>query len=289
MESIGSNFLDGIGNSYDMSGYTTREVAKMVGLEPHQIRHYVRRRLLDPYRGERGEYRFSFQDIVILKSAKGLLESAVTARKSYKILLNLQKRLERMQSLSAIRIYADGDRVVVRDQNLAWDAETGQGQLDFSVSELVGDVAELANEHLVNAQANEAMDSQSWYNLGLDLEEVDSERAPEAYQKALQLDPENSDAHVNLGRLLQLAGNLKLAKHHYELAIKFSAEHQLAFYNLGTIYDELDEVGKAAEYYRHALSIPDAHFNLSRISEIQGDQLSAVRYMRNYRELLEAE
>ena len=88
---------------------------------------------------------------------------------------------------------------------------------------------------------------------------------------------------------MQLQGNFRLAKQHYEQALESADDHQLAFYNLGTIYDELNEVEKAAEYYELALTIPDAHFNLSRISEIKGDEISAVRHMRLYRELLEKE
>ena len=46
---------------------------------------------------------------------------------------------------------------------------------------------------------------------------------------------------------------------------------------------------KAAEYYRRAPGVPDAHFNLSRIYQMQGDEVSALRHMRQYRELLDVE
>ena len=272
-----------------MGGYTTREVSELIGLEPHQVRHYVRRELLQPLRGERGEYRFTFQDVVMLRSAKGLLDSKVSVRKAYRTLLKLQQELDQIKSLAAVRIFADGNNVVVREDNQVWDVETGQGHLDFAVAELADNVANLANEHLIEAREGYALDSDEWYNLGLDLEEVDPNRAPEAYGRAIELNPANADAHVNLGRLLQLRGNLKQAKRHYEKALDSVRDHQLAHYNLGTIYDELDEVSKAAEYYRMAPAIPDAHFNLSRICEIQGDEVSAVRHMRQYRQLLDGD
>ena len=118
-----------------MSGYTTKEVSELIGLQPYQIRHYVRRKLLNPSVGDRGEFRFSFQDVVILRSAKGLLDAQVPVRKAYRVLIKLQDRLERIKSLASVRVFADGERIVVRDRDLTWDAETGQGQLDFSVSE----------------------------------------------------------------------------------------------------------------------------------------------------------
>ena len=43
------------------------------------------------------------------------------------------------------------------------------------------------------------LDSDEWYNLGLDLEEMDPIQAPDAYREAIRLDPFNADAHVNLG------------------------------------------------------------------------------------------
>jgi len=272
-----------------MGGYSTREVSELVGLKQAQVRHYVRRSLLDPERTDQGEYRFGFQDVVLLRTAKGLLDANVSARKAYKILLKLQSELTHVDSLAAVRIFADGSNVVVREDNQVWDAETGQGQLDFSVAELAGSVANLANRNLIIAREGNALDSDEWYNLGLDLEEVDPDRAPEAYQRAIELNPNNADAHVNLGRLLQLKGNLKHAKRHYEKALKAVANHQLAFYNLGTVFDELDQVDQAAEYYRKAPSVPDAHYNLARIFELKGDELAAQRHMRRYRNLLDAD
>lgn len=272
-----------------MSGYTTREVSDIVGLKPAQVRHYVRRSLLKPLRGGQGEYRFGFRDVVLLRTAKGLLDARVSSRKAYQVLLKLQRELSGLDSLSAVRIVAEGTTVLVREDNLLWEAESGQAHFDFSVDELAGNVATLANRHLIEAREAEALDSDEWYNLGLDLEEVDPDKAPEAYARALELDPTNADAHVNLGRLLQLAGNLKLAKRHYELALRNTPNHQLAYYNMGTVFDELEEIDRAADYYRRAPAVPDAHYNLSRICELKGDELAARRHMRQYRRLLDGD
>ncbi len=272
-----------------MSGYTTREVADLIGLKQDQVRHYVRRRLLRPDRGSQGEYRFNFQDIVLLRSAKGLLDAQVSPRKAYKVLLKLQQDLAQSKSLSSLRVFADGSAVVLQEDSQMWNVESGQGHLDFSVGELADNVADLANRNLIVAKESDDMTSDDWYNLALDLEEVDPNRAPDAYRQALRLDPQNADAHVNLGRLHQLQGDLRKAKRHYQRAVDVAPKHQLALYNLGTVFDELDEMETAAEYYRRSLAIPDAHYNLSRICELRGDELSALRHMRRYRDLLDQE
>ena len=175
----------------------------------------------------------------------------------------------------------------MRDDNHIWEVETGQVALDFAVEEAVGHVEELSDAHLFDAAQGSDLTSDEWYNLGLDLEEVEPVKAPDAYKEAIRIDPKNADAHVNLGRLYQLRGDLKHAKRHYELALTARPGHQLAYYNLGTVFDELDEIEKASDYYEKALGIPDAHYNLARICELNGDEVSALRHMRQYRDLID--
>ena len=272
-----------------MSGYTTREVAELIGLKSDQVRHFVRRKLVHPARGKRGEFRFSFQDVVLLRTAKGLMDAKVSSRKAYRALVKLRAEMAQVKSLSAVRIYANGSNVVIRDDKHVWEVETGQATLEFASQDLVGQVAGIADQHVLEAVRDSDLDTDEWYNLGLDLEEVEPNKAPDAYKQAIRLDPKNADAHVNLGRLYQLKGDLKHAKRHYELALRANPIHQLAFYNLGTVFDELDEADKAADYYGKAPDIPDAHYNLARIFELGGDEVGALRHMRQYRDLLDQE
>ncbi|NKC01339.1 MAG: tetratricopeptide repeat protein [Pseudomonadales bacterium] len=270
-----------------MSGYTTKEVADLIGINTDQVRHYVRRNLIQPGRGARDEFRFSFQDVVLLRTVKGLLDAKVSTRKAYRALVKLKDEMSQVESLSSVRIYANGPNVVIRDDQHVWEVETGQAALDFAFQEIADNVEELSEQHLLEAARGSELNSDEWYNLGLDLEEVEPDKAPDAYKEAIRMDPKNADAHVNLGRLYQLKGNLKHAKRHYELALTARPGHQLAYYNLGTVFDELDEIEKASDYYEKALGIPDAHYNLARICELNGDEVSALRHMRQYRDLID--
>ena len=265
-----------------LGGYSTREVADLIGLKPSQVRHYVRRELLAPQRGSGGEYRFRFQDIVLLRMAKGLMDANVSTRDVYRALGKLKAELKSVSSLASVRIFAEGGNVVVSSDRQIWNVATGQGHFDFEVRELAEIVAVVANNHVAAAVETEELSSDEWYNLGLDLEEVDAGKAPQCYRRALELDPENADAHVNLGRLHQLEGDLKRARQHYGKALAVAGEHQLAHYNLGTIYDELDELELASDHYRMAQDVPDAHYNLARICRLQGDQLSSHRHLQTY-------
>ncbi len=271
-----------------MSGYTTKQVAELIGIKSDAVRHYVRRALLVPDRGERGEYRFSFQDVVLLRTAKGLIDAEVSIRKIYKSLLRLKGDLSQVESLSSLKIFANGEVILFQESDQIWEVESGQRQMGFD--------SEVAREEVANIKAQngliksrEELDTDEWYNVGLDLEEVDPGRAPEAYLEAIKLDPRNADAHVNLGRLYQLEGQLKYAKRHYQMALNSRPEHQLANYNMGTIFDELDELTQASDYYEKAPEVPDAHYNLARIKEIEGDELSAQRHMKEYQLLINNE
>ncbi len=231
----------------------------------------------------------------MLRSAKELLDARVPVRKTNRILLQLKQRhFDASRPLSSLRVRAEGARVLVRDGQVSWDAETGQGSLfgmlDAQVKPEAVDsfkVVKLDVEPLVRAKEVNQLTSDDWYNLALDLEEIDPERAPEAYRRALEQNPDNADAQVNLGRLFQLRGDLKIARRHYKLALESMQDHQLANYNMGTIFDELDQFETAVSFYAKAISIPDAHYNLARMYEVRGDELAALRHMRIYRKLLD--
>ncbi len=270
-----------------MSGYTTREVSELVGLTVDQVRRYIRRGLLAPRRGPRGEFRFDFQDMVLLRTARGLRDAAVPPRRALAALQKLRGELGGVDSLASLRILADGGHVVVRDAAALWDVHSGQGVLDFNVRELAGDVSELRQRRFAEQERGEALDSDDFYNLAVDLEDVDPARSADAYRRALELDPANVDAHVNLGRLLQVDGRVEQARRHYRQALAKMPDHQLALFNLGTLYDESDDFEAAVACYSKAPDVADAHYNLCRIFEIRGDEVAALRHLRRYRQLME--
>src|SRR6185369_14757208 len=110
-----------------------REVAAMLGLSASQIRAYAANGVLKPERGARGELRFGFEDLVILRTA-GELAAQVPERRVRRVLSRLRKRLTDEQSLTGVRLTADGEQVVVREGESVWNAESGQKLFDFGVA-----------------------------------------------------------------------------------------------------------------------------------------------------------
>jgi tetratricopeptide (TPR) repeat protein len=276
-----------------MKSYTTRDVAKLLGLSEAQVRSQARVGYLAPDRGPRNAYRFSFQDLVLLRAAKALRDARVAPRRIRRALRTLTRQLPTGRSLSGMRISSEGDRIVVSDGGSAWNPESGQLLLDFHVvADLAQRAAPVARRLARRARgSNEPMTAAQWYALGLDLEAAAPDDACDAYSRALALAPRDGSARVNLGRLLQEAGRTEEAVEQYRAALRVQPRHPTAAFNLGTALEDLGRRTEAIAAYRRALEsdqeFADAHFNLARLYEQTGRRAAALRHLRAYRQLSE--
>ena len=264
--------------------FSVREVAAMIGLKPSQIRDYATDGLLQPERGPRGEMRFGFHDLIILRTAGELASAQIPQRKVKRVLQSLREQLPEGRSLTGIRIAADGDRVVVSDGGVVWNAESGQSLFDFSVSEL-----EEKTAPFLAASDDREMDADDWYELACELELSDSSKAEEAYQKAIELNADHADAHVNLGRLMHERRAAAAAERHYRAALKADPRHETAAFNLGVALEDLGRFVDALAAYKRALEIDpdnaDAHYNLAGLYEKRGEKALALRHLKDCRAL----
>ncbi len=270
-----------------MKGYSTRNVAELLGIKDETIREIARSGILDPERTTGNRYRFSFQDIVILRTAKELLDAGVTKARINKTLFELKQRLPSERSLSSLRIAGDGGDVVIHQDEQVYSAESGQIHFNFAVADLAGTVAPLARQAAEQAESSDQLTSDDWFDLGVDLEAVSPTDAPAAYLRALELDPEHSDAHVNIGRLLQETGDYQSAEEHYHRALEAESDNVLAAFNLGTLLEDMGRIDDAIAAYKRAASFADAHYNLSRLYELVGQHAEALMHLKTYRNLID--
>jgi tetratricopeptide (TPR) repeat protein len=274
-----------------MKSYSTADVSRLIGLRQRQVRSYARGGFLRPGRGPRNTYRFSFQDLVLLRAAKSLADARISGWRIRRALRGLAQALPAGRALSDVRIQADGKRVVVRDAGKLWQPESGQMLLDFHVLTLAQRAAPIARRHARAARANEAdLAAEDWFSLGTELEAVEPQEALDAYRRSLALDPSHADAHVNLGRLLQEQGRVAEAILQYREALRLSPRHATAAFNLGTAFEDQKKLVDAIAAYRQALlfddRLADAHYNLSRLYEKNGQSQAALRHLRTYRDLI---
>ena len=251
----------------------------MLGLSAAQIRSFASRGFLRPERGSRGELRFGFHDLVILRTAGELAAAKVPQRKVRRVLQRLREQLPAEESLTGVRIAADGDRVVVSDGASVWNPESGQVLFDFSVEELTQ----------ASSISRPSAEVDDMYEVACEIESSSPEQAKEVYERVLELDPEHIDAHVNLGRVLHEEGAPAAAEQHYRRALELDPEHDTAAFNLGVALEDLGRLRDAIEAYLRALELDpqnaDAHFNLAGLYERRGEKAAALRHLKTCRRL----
>jgi len=129
-----------------------------------------------------------------------------------------------------------------------------------------GRIAEalIANQKAVEL---DPQDAEAHSNLGNTLKELGRfQDAEAACRKAIALKPNFADAHNNLGVTLHKLGKLEEAEASYKQAIARTSGYALAHYNLGVTLQELGRLEKAEASYRRAIALApnyaEAHCNL---------------------------
>jgi tetratricopeptide (TPR) repeat protein len=271
-----------------MVGYDREETRKLLKLSDAELRSFLRAGLVVPSR-TKGAPWFSFQDLVVLRTAKELRGAGVSMARIRKALRALRELLPKGAALSKVHITAQGDEVVVRDEGALFAPSSGQLLFDFGVGELRAEVEPLARKAMAAASRNAALDAEGWFNLGLSLDEGSPVQAMEAYARAVALDSSHVEAHLNLGRLLHEADQLAPAAAHYQHALKTAPDHALAAFNLAVVLEDQGQVAAATRAYERALTLDpaqaDAHHNLAHLFERLGQPAAALRHLAAYRRL----
>ena len=115
----------------------------------------------------------------------------------------------------------------------------------------------------------------AWKVLGAVLGATGREsEAVDANQTAVELSPQDAEAHYNLGNRLRKLGRLNEAEATYNQAIALKPDSAEACYNLGITLQELARLGEAEVSYKQAIMLrPDyanAHGNLGNTLLEQG-------------------
>jgi tetratricopeptide (TPR) repeat protein len=220
--------------------FGVREVEKLLRLPRSTIRALVQAGFVTPSRGPRNALRFSFQDLIVLRTAQALAAARVPAKRITRSLKELRRNLPAAMPLSGLSINAVGDRVVVKEGAKSWQAESGQYLLVFEGDPAAGVLKVIqADKPVVQAEMEDGYelheagrlqeaeaayrrtldthgpDALLLYNLGVLLQ--DMERKPEAvetYEAALELDPAMADGHYNLALLCEELGRAREAIRH---------------------------------------------------------------------------
>jgi len=103
--------------------------------------------------------------------------------------------------------------------------------------------------------------SDAYCNLGIiELEQTRTSKALDCFTLALKNDPRHVEAHYNLANLYFDAGDLQLAKLHYETAAELEPSFSPLHYNLALVYYKLDDLnGACGALHKYKELAPEVH------------------------------
>ncbi|MBV8157294.1 MAG: tetratricopeptide repeat protein [Dyella sp.] len=265
-----------------------RDVQALLGISRTVVTALIAAGVIAPSRGARHEYRFSFQDVVLLRTAQSLREARIPTRQITRSL----KRLHGMgagRSPAGMRITAVGGNVTVHDRQGRWHAESGQFVLDLDAESAKSVEEQGATVVDLRRQPAPAEDPAAWFERGVELEQSDPAAAEAAYMHALSSAPDYLDAWLNLGCMLCDQGHFNEAIARYRMALEHLPGQALLHFNLGVALEDTGAMREALDSYHACIDLvpdfADAHYNAARLHEELGDPHRAIRHYNQYRKL----
>jgi tetratricopeptide (TPR) repeat protein len=267
-----------------MHSYGVKDVERLLRLPRSTLRALIKAGFVSPARGPRRSWLFSFQDLIVLRTAQALGAANVPAARITRALKALRRQLPETMPLSGLSIGAVGDQVVVRDGAAQRRVDSGQYLLAFE-----GNPESGALSVVERPQPPRPAETRNWYEQALALEGDDADGAIRAYEKAIEAEPARLDARINLGRLLHESGRLPRAERAYRDALAACGADPTLLYNFAVLLEDMNRRVDALETYKAALrvdpSLTDAHYNLALLYEKLRRPKDALRHMAQYRRL----
>ncbi|MGO9426184.1 MAG: tetratricopeptide repeat protein [Steroidobacteraceae bacterium] len=266
----------------EMHEFDTKDLKRLFGITASQVRALIRAGHIRPLK-QSGRLRYSFQDLLVLRTAGALRAAKIPAQKINRTLRQIRASLPTSLPLSGLSIVALGDRIVVREGRALRESDSGQYALALEFVDQGGDILMIDRRRGAAAPLATA---EAQFENALGLEDSDAAAAQAAYAACLAADPQHVEARLNLGRLLHIEGRLREAEQVYRSQ---KAPEPLLLYNLAVLLEDLEREPEALATYREALALDpelaDAHFNLARLHERAGQAKDALRHLLAYRRL----
>ena len=289
MSTNGDATITEVASQSTSQSWTRAQVLRLVNISERQLAGWERRNFVAT------QTQYGFSDLIALRMLCSLREQKITPSRIQRIMEVLRGKLEQAGNpLSVARIFLDGKKLRAEIEGQKIEAMTGQLLLDFDKAEVRRLVAfarkENPGEEKRKQQALVA-EADEFFQKGLEVEQTGGPVAAaiEAYEKAIELNPNAAGALVNLGTIHFHMRRWKKAESFYQSAITADPEYALAHFNLGNLFDERGDRDHAQEAYFDALRInpryADAHYNLALLYQGEGDTMKAISHWKTYLKL----
>ena len=265
-----------------MYAYDANDLKHRFGIEASAVRSLTRAGHIHPVR-QKGRVHYSFQDLIVLRTATALRAAKIPAQRISRTLRKIRESLPEGMPLSGLSIIVLGDRIAIREGQQLWESESGQYAFALEVTGEAGAIQMIDRRETVPSGGS----PEELFARGMGLEEHDPHGSRQAYEACLAADPHHTEARINLGRLLHVTGEVAEAERIYRGAT--IADAFLSF-NLAVLLEDRGREADAILAYREALALDpgmaDAHYNLARLHERVGNAKDCFRHLLAYRRLI---
>jgi DNA-binding transcriptional MerR regulator len=125
------------------AGFTCQQVMRITGLSRRQLSYWRKTGLISPHQQTAGGHaRYTFADLLALKTAKKLIDAGVSVQRIRKSITSLINFLPACTApLTELSLVATGDMILVLHRETAFEALTGQEWI-YPVAELEREAAQ---------------------------------------------------------------------------------------------------------------------------------------------------
>lgn len=260
--------------------YSRTDLLRILHITPRQLANWERNGLVASAEA------YSFSDLLELKKIRDLCAMSVRPNVIRQSLDAMRKQAAGVEKplLEAGTWSTNKHRVAFRHDGKLLEPIAGQFLMDFSEREKVVTSTPVPRSEPSPREHEVA----SWFARGIAFEEDPNTHgeAIAAYHKVLEIDPMHAAAHINLGTLYYNRQDFGRAEIHYRRAIESDPRYALAYFDLGNVLDETGRVKEAVATYKTALQLAptyaDAHYNLALAFEKLREPRKALKHWQAY-------
>jgi Tfp pilus assembly protein PilF len=266
--------------------YSRDEVRRLLSVTERQLKDWERHSLIQP-----AEH-FAIPDLIALRTLVKLRQDRIPPKKIRAAVSAIRERLNDIQDpLRELKVIADGKRIRVEIAGQYIEPVSGQLLFNFDTTELKRLLAFPGQTRKTEEDRRSRRESaEKWFQRGLQLEQTGSmKEAVDAYEQAVATDAGSAGAWVNLGTIYFNARQFGRAEQYYRKALEADADYPLAHFNMANLFDERRDYLRARDHYETAVrlnpSYADAHYNLALLHQSCGRMMDAVRHWKIYLKL----
>ena len=234
-------------------------MGRILGLDAKRLRYWERLQLVRP-QARWGERFYSFGDLAAARTVQRLTQNRIPAGRVRRAVRMVEQQFGAAPvPVETLRFFPLGRELLVIPPGAArpFNPIRQQWALPF-------DAGQAPVLHAMKGRTPEEL-----FEMALECETTPEllPQAAENYRRAIELSPQWTEAHINLGVALYQLGRIEEAREEFHSAVRLDPSNGIAQYNLGCVLEEQGEIAEAIVCLeRAARAMPshaDVHFNLA--------------------------